>query len=83
MGLPLRHKLSGQAAAKAEHWRFCARCSARLEDGAAWEAEGVMEKADIPEQEPCGAVIGAAGSQEACLPPQNKGHRLLRRSACG
>lgn len=28
MGLLLRHKLSGQAAAKAEQWRFCARCSA-------------------------------------------------------
>lgn len=28
MGLLLRHKLSGRAAAKAEQWRFCARCSA-------------------------------------------------------
>lgn len=28
MGLPLRRKLSGQAAAKAEQWRFCARRSA-------------------------------------------------------
>lgn len=34
MGLLLRHKLSGQAAAKAEQWRFCARYTVRLENGA-------------------------------------------------
>lgn len=60
MGLLLRHKLSGQAAAKAEQWRFCARCTVRLEKGARPEAaEGMMEKADVSEQEPRGREPGS------------------------
>lgn len=65
MGLQLRHKLSGLAAAKAEQWRFCAPCSTCLEKrGPAGEVEAVMEKADDqnggdPEQSATGSLSAA------------------------
>lgn len=65
MGLPLRSKLLGQAAAKAKQRRFCVRCSAR-ESGAGREAERVMGKADVREVQPR-EVVGD-GSQEAPAP---------------
>lgn len=65
MGLPLRSKLLGQAAAKAKQRRFCVRCSASGEWGGRESGEG-----DGESRHPRTAATGGCGvgSQEAPAP---------------
>jgi hypothetical protein len=58
MGLVLRRKLLGQAAAKAEQWRFCARCSTPRE----WSRPG-SRPSDGESRRPGTAATRDGGAQ--------------------